>query len=236
MLWTGRLCLLSVESVRRAPLPADEQGKWTFIHTRAASLLSKMHRNLPGLLTAVVWRNTQVSVRPRPSCYATSAAKRHESQSTSRPQRAPARATLASQSSAEADRKEEIWKSGEISRNQVIWGHWPAETDGFTSLHLGVYFARAGKRAVVVFPDNRHYFLHECIICPWLPCMGLLCVHIATDATVHAASLLNWDVLPVLCLLAFPLRSWSTARSTVPASNRHLAPPHHLQLNFIQKY
>lgn len=89
----------------------------------------------------------------------------------------------------------------------------------------------------VVFPDNRHCFLHECIICLWLPCQGLLCVHIATDATVHAASLLNWDVLPVLCLLSFPLRrSWSTDRSTVPAANRHLAPPHHLQLNFIQKY
>lgn len=113
----------------------------------------------------------------RPSCYATSAARRHESQSTSKPQRAPARATLASQNSAEADRKEEIWKSGEISRNQVIWGHWPAETDGFTSLHMGVYFARAGKRAVVVFPDNRHCFLHECIICLWLPCLGLLCPH-----------------------------------------------------------
>lgn len=145
MLWTGRLCLLSVESVRRAPLPADEQEKWTFIHTRAASLLSKMHRNLPGLLTALhICGNPEEHPGERPSmpsCYAASAAKRHESQSTSKPQRAPARATLASQSSAEADRKEEIWKSGEISRNQVIWGHWPAETDSFTSLHLGVYFA-----------------------------------------------------------------------------------------------
>lgn len=120
MLWTGRLCLLSVESVRWAPLPADEQEKWTSIHTRAASLLSKMHRNLPGLLMALHICGTlkeHPGERPsRPSCYATSAAKRHESQSTSKPQRAPARATLASQSSAEADRKEEIWKSGEISR------------------------------------------------------------------------------------------------------------------------
>lgn len=118
MLWTGRLCLLSVESVRRAPLPADEQEKWTFIHTRAASLLSKMHRNLPVNSGSP---EEHPGERPsRPSCYATSAAKRHESQSTSRPQRAPARATLTSQSSAEADRKEEIWKSGEISCNQAI--------------------------------------------------------------------------------------------------------------------
>lgn len=124
----------------------------------------------------------------------------------------------------------------EVWRDLLQSGDWPAETDRFASLHLGVYFARAGQRVVVVFPDNRHCFLPECIICLWLPCLGLLCVHIATDATVHAASLLNWDVLPVLCLLSFPLRSWSTDRSTVPASNRHLAPPHHLQLNFIQKY
>lgn len=91
------------------------------------------------------------------------------------------------------------------------------------------------KLAVVVFPDNRHCFLHECIIYLWLLCQGLLWVHIATDATVHAASLLNWDVLPVLCLLSFPLRR-STDRSTVPAANGHLASPHHRQLNFIQKY
>lgn len=211
-------------------------GKLHF-HTRAASLLLKM------LFTALnICGNPKEHPGESPfrsSCYVTSAAKCHESQSTLKPQRALARATLASQNSGKEDRKEEIWKSDEILCNQVIWGiGWPRRTVlqvyiwGFI-LHV---LERVQCKLTVVFPDNRHCFLHECIICLWLPCKGLLFVHIATDATVHSASLLNWDALPVLCLLSFPLRCWSTDLSTIPAADRHLAPPHHLQLNFIQKY